>query len=266
MSNEALAWAWTVPCAPTAKLVLVALADRANEAGECFPSVRDMMERTCLKERAIQYALQDLERAGWVRRDFRSGRASNYVVNVGAQTPARDAPVHEMHPRTTCTGGVHHMHQGGAPDAGEGCTTCTHNPHITLIEPTPNPQRDAPALGEPLTLTPEPKAKREANGHRLPADWHPSVELEGFAVGLGLNADAVAAQFRDYWHAAPGAKGRKADWAATWRNWCRREAERPKPKLHTLPLAEQDRRILAAVGLGFNDPPPIVQPLRRIAQ
>jgi hypothetical protein len=31
--------------------------------------------------------------------------------------------------------------------------------------------------------------------------------------------------FVDYWHATPGAKGRKADWQATWRNWMRRSHE-----------------------------------------
>lgn len=266
MSNEALAWAWRVPCAPTAKLVLVALADRANEAGECFPSSRDIIERTGLAERTIRLALRELEAMGALRSEFRAGRSTIYVVSMTAQRGASDAGGQEMPGGTTCRGGGHVMPGRGASDAGEGGTTCPHNPHITLIEPSSNPQRDATTLGEPLTLTPEPKAKREATGHRLPVDWHPSADMEGFAVGLGLNADAVAAQFRDYWHAAPGAKGRKADWAATWRNWCRREAERPKPKLHTLPPAEQDRRILAAVGLGFNDPPPIVQPMRRIAQ
>ena len=34
-------------------------------------------------------------------------------------------------------------------------------------------------------------------------------------------------QFGDYWRAVAGAKGRKADWLATWRGWCRRENEKP---------------------------------------
>jgi hypothetical protein len=29
-------------------------------------------------------------------------------------------------------------------------------------------------------------------------------------------------QFVDYWTSVPGAKGRKLDWAATWRNWMRK--------------------------------------------
>lgn len=30
-------------------------------------------------------------------------------------------------------------------------------------------------------------------------------------------------RFRDYWKAQPGQRGVKADWFATWRNWCRNE-------------------------------------------
>jgi hypothetical protein len=33
----------------------------------------------------------------------------------------------------------------------------------------------------------------------------------------------VADKFRDHWIAMSGAKALKADWPATWRNWCRNE-------------------------------------------
>jgi hypothetical protein len=33
-------------------------------------------------------------------------------------------------------------------------------------------------------------------------------------------------KFMDYFRAAPGIKGRKTDWPATWRNWMRNAAER----------------------------------------
>lgn len=101
---------------------------------------------------------------------------------------------------------------------------------------------------------------REATGSRLPDEWQPSEP------GYDGATAATLAKFRDYWRAQPGAKGRKADWDATWRNWCRRDAEQPKPKLHTLPQHEQDRRILAAVGLRFDDPAPVVHLPARIAQ
>ena len=100
----------------------------------------------------------------------------------------------------------------------------------------------------------------EATGSRLPDEWQPSEP------GYDGATPGTLAKFRDYWRAQPGAKGRKADWDATWRNWCRRDAEQPKPKLHTLPQHEQDRRILAAVGLRFDDPAPVVHLPARIAQ
>ena len=38
------------------------------------------------------------------------------------------------------------------------------------------------------------------------------------------HALSVFEKFRDYWIAQPGVKGRKSDWLATWRNWCRKES------------------------------------------
>jgi hypothetical protein len=38
-----------------------------------------------------------------------------------------------------------------------------------------------------------------------------------------LLVKSVADSFRDYWIAQPGAKGRKVDWDATWRNWIRNQ-------------------------------------------
>jgi hypothetical protein len=35
--------------------------------------------------------------------------------------------------------------------------------------------------------------------------------------------EQTAQRFADYWHGVAGAKGRKADWLATWRNWVRGE-------------------------------------------
>lgn len=70
-----------------------------------------------------------------------------------------------------------------------------------------------------------PSARSTATkGSRLPEGWMPSGEMVEFASDLRLPADVIAAEFRDYWIACPGAKGVKLDWSATWRNWCRRAA------------------------------------------
>lgn len=87
----------------------------------------------------------------------------------------------------------------------------------------------------------EPKAEPEAGrATRLTARWHPSSTDRAFAVDLGLDADALADEFRDYWIAVPGAKGTKLDWPATWRNHCRRQASRQAgrspPRQSAMPL------------------------------
>lgn len=71
-----------------------------------------------------------------------------------------------------------------------------------------------------------PPAPAQRRGSRLPADWEPSEADHAFAIDLGLRPARIAAQFRDYWHAKAGAQATKLDWSATWRNWCRREADR----------------------------------------
>jgi hypothetical protein len=70
------------------------------------------------------------------------------------------------------------------------------------------------------------KKSGEKRGERLsletlPDDWRRFCLDER----PRLNADRVFARFRDYWIAQPGAKGRKLDWSATWRNWVRNENE-----------------------------------------
>lgn len=75
----------------------------------------------------------------------------------------------------------------------------------------------------------EPKALR-SRGSRLTADWSLPIELRQWAeINTQLGAEGIAleaAKFHDHWLAQPGSKGAKADWPATWRNWCRNAGSR----------------------------------------
>jgi hypothetical protein len=70
----------------------------------------------------------------------------------------------------------------------------------------------------------------------LPENWVPTEVDENFAVSHLLNIEEIAAKFRDYWIAQPGQRGRKSDWSATWRNWCRREADNRKSQSKQRPF------------------------------
>jgi len=88
---------------------------------------------------------------------------------------------------------------------------------------------------EPRTINQEPPTKNQekskptskpcALASRLPADWKPGPDQLEFCKTNrpDLNPLEVAAGFVDYWIAQPGAKGRKVDWSATWRNWVRNQ-------------------------------------------
>lgn len=67
------------------------------------------------------------------------------------------------------------------------------------------------------------RAGRSPNGSRLPAGWTLPPDWRAWAQSERpeLNPDTEAAKFADYWHGLAGAKARKADWPATWRNWIR---------------------------------------------
>lgn len=61
---------------------------------------------------------------------------------------------------------------------------------------------------------------------RLPDDFSLTPERRLVAEAERLPAERTFAKFCDYWRAVPGAKGRKLDWDATWRNWCRSDKDR----------------------------------------
>ena len=77
---------------------------------------------------------------------------------------------------------------------------------------------------------PEPEKEREKEsthskrGTRLDVTFFPPEWIDFCrAERPDLDPVSVFKIFRDHWVAAPGQKGVKTDWPATWRNWVRRE-------------------------------------------
>jgi DNA-binding transcriptional ArsR family regulator len=128
MSRDARDWAWAQDTSPTQKLVLLALAEHANDGYACWPSIHRLQERTGLSRRGVQKALRELEQRGLVSAERGGGRSANrYALNLpGVQevraTYACDAP----QPRTPCTSTAHPVHP---------------NRNRTEIEPSLNPKR-----------------------------------------------------------------------------------------------------------------------------
>ena len=81
--------------------------------------------------------------------------------------------------------------------------------------------------GEEQGASPQarPAANRSDTGTRLPKDWTLTDELRAYCREKrpDLDPDDVAESFRLYWVAVPGTDGRKADWAAAFQGWVRKE-------------------------------------------
>lgn len=213
----------------TQKLVLLALCDAANDQGECYPSVNNLMDKCSLGERTIQEAVADLEAEGYLRREFRRGRSTVYWMTpaVGApranRTPAGTAPT----PAPTAPPPPRQPHPTPAAGAPR-----------TIIEPSvePSPKRDSgtaqaqlpPAfLGEANESGINPKAiVHLAAGWELPSQWGLDSEALGWKPAEIVRE---AEKFRQYYVAGKGKGTRRGvkGWRQAWSNWLN-NAERYK--------------------------------------
>lgn len=84
-------------------------------------------------------------------------------------------------------------------------------------------QKENEGADTPARTSVKKAAKEEPRGTRFTLE-ELSDEWREECRRIQPKADPakVFEEFRDHWIAQPGAKGRKSDWTATWRNWCRR--------------------------------------------
>jgi predicted ArsR family transcriptional regulator len=66
VSVKASHWAWQQALQPTHKVVLLALADHADDAGECWPSIGLLSRKVNVTARTVQRVVRDLQAAGLV--------------------------------------------------------------------------------------------------------------------------------------------------------------------------------------------------------
>lgn len=86
-------------------------------------------------------------------------------------------------------------------------------------------------------VAPPKNASKRVKGKRLcPPDWKPSEALRAYALDRNIDPDEMAETMRD-WSASGG--NMKLDWDATFRGFCRREANSSRPGQG---MTEQDRR------------------------
>lgn len=219
---------------PTERLVMLALADHADDDGRCYPSISRLCQRTGLSERAVQNNTRKLVEAGYIRIVIGGGKGNSNLYFVSAN-PAADAPYSSNNPapdapRTKCTPAAgapqtpQQVRPNPAPDAPE--------PSGTIIG-TVRKEADASFEGARVHLDLDAKGQRSPpkRATSLPPEWLPSNRNISDARARNFTEDEIhdqAAAFRDY-HLARGTTFK--DWDAGWRTWlgnARRFAGRAK--------------------------------------
>lgn len=94
----AMVWKLTGIDAPQ-KLVLLCLADNANNQGVCWPSIPDIAERCCYDPRTIIRIIGNLTERGLINREERKGKSSIYHI----MTPVVDVTPDKLSPLTSDT-------------------------------------------------------------------------------------------------------------------------------------------------------------------
>jgi hypothetical protein len=83
----------------------------------------------------------------------------------------------------------------------------------------------------------------------LPSEWESFCRVKRPDLDPQNTFDA----FRDWWTAAPGGKGLKADWAATWRNWVRNQKYHNGNPYEYRKIPDKHQQILDAAAEALRD-------------
>lgn len=97
MAIKVISWALHLPLKrPTLKLVLLALADHADNDGVCWPSIKRLELFTGLSSRAIQRAIRELQKLSILTLTERPGSTTLYMIAMSGGVPM--SPPAASHP------------------------------------------------------------------------------------------------------------------------------------------------------------------------
>lgn len=238
------------------------LSFRNSETGRCNPPIfsedpskETICTRTSLKKRSIVNALASLQEHGVIACTKRTNRPSEITFTVHEMHRALDAPctkctatVHEMHPHRAFNAPITDKEQiknrevttsDVKPLADVKGDTDVHDPahvqeptHVSVDAPAPAcADQLFPELVHDKGLSADKQAQAKSPDDKKKSDRGTRFSLttlpdawrsESIRIQPKASPEKVFEEFRDYWVSTPGAKGRKSDWIATWRNWVRR--------------------------------------------
>lgn len=201
------------------KLVLIKLADNANDKGECWPSYQHIADQCECSKSAVRNHIDALEDMGLIKRENRVG------VNNGKSNTSNvyylNLDVTPMPPKST---GVCHeiappMPSDGTPPMPPDGTRTSHS-----FEPVTEPD-SLSARGQFISEAAKRRIGISPNGEiPFPPAFKPLADHIAIASEKGINIETELLNFRDY-HQARGTK--LIDWNSAFRVWLRNARVNP---------------------------------------
>lgn len=228
MSNRYLNWAFELGgVSPTEKLVLVKLADQANDDGKCWPSQSTLAKHCCMSRESVNRIIKRLAEANFIEIISR--------VREGVNLPN----VYQLPP---------YISVGGSDAASQGVVTQDHRGSDAASQkPSYNPQLEPSLLPPQEAADARPQKKRRKPEEPLPENF-PDAKLKDLAAeiwkqqGLSIDVEVEADRFRDH-HTSRDTRFR--DWSAGWRTWVRNAAEFAKARGGASGDAPRDRKVFS---------------------
>lgn len=130
----------------TEKAVLIALADRADEVGLCWPSVSTIAQMTCFTDRAVRQSIRSLTEKGILTVQISPGGKSNkYVVNPEPRSASSESK------------------EVSNPERRSELNPEPRSPGTTF------PRNHVPSNPEPRSPNPEPRSAKPSITHKEPS-------------------------------------------------------------------------------------------------
>lgn len=166
MSLKVTNWAWSRSESRNgARLVMLALADRADDNGFAWPSIEDLCERTRLSPRAVQKALANLVELGELKVESGGGRRVRNRYTIIPKPRTSDGVTGEYPgPSDGVTAGKPRTSDGVSPEETPHFEAET--PHFATETPSFEHGNPVKSAGEPPL---EPSEEPSGNNHNNPA-------------------------------------------------------------------------------------------------
>ncbi|VEB42956.1 Uncharacterised protein [Chromobacterium violaceum] len=172
MSIKLMSRAWDMDIPTGQKMILIALADRANDEGECWPGQEELAKKGSMSPRSVVNHIDWLEDHGLLkveRRQKGNQRQSNrYTVTLDSFNP--EGGVTKLQSADSAHATVAHANPAHAriapPNVQSATSESAESAHSFNEEPSKNHQVDPSLFPAPAAAVPKPRkspAKPQTN-------------------------------------------------------------------------------------------------------